>query len=138
MFLTRSLSKRPSSTNLPPLCPEKFLVAQLHSGIFIFSKCSTLNVWQCSEYVSVSITAQLFLQWPYVMYCIRHIQNSGIFSTLFFLVYAGVFNHIQRYWGIFTPIEILLRLTEAYSAYSAPRNFDIFWDLAYLELDTYL
>ena len=50
------------------------------------------------------------------MYCIRHIQNnSGIFITLFFQLYAGIFNHIQRYWGLFRHVETLLRHIQAYS-----------------------
>ena len=48
------------------------------------------------------------------MYCIRHIQNSCIFKTLFFQVYASIINHIQRYRGIFTRIETLLRHFQAY------------------------
>ena len=38
--------------NLP--CPEKFLVAYLHSDIVLFAKCSILNVWQCSAYISLN------------------------------------------------------------------------------------
>ena len=49
------------------------------------------------------------------MYYIGHIQNSGIFSTLFFLVCVGIFNYIQHHWGIFTHIETLLRHIQAYS-----------------------
>ena len=42
----------------PAPCLEKFLVAHLHSGIIVFAKRSILNVWQYSEYVSFSTTAQ--------------------------------------------------------------------------------
>ena len=50
------------------------------------------------------------------MYCIRHIQNNnGIFSTLFFQVYIGIFNHIQRYSSISTNIKTLLRHIQTYS-----------------------
>ena len=49
------------------------------------------------------------------MYCIRHIQKSGIFSTLFIQVYVGIFNHIQHYLAIFTHIEALLSHIQVYS-----------------------
>ena len=70
---------------------------------------------------SVSVTAQWIL-WPYAINCIRHIQNnSGIFSTLLFQLYVGIFNHIQRCLGISTHIETLLRHIQAIiQAYSAP------------------
>ena len=42
------------------------------------------------------------------------------YSALFFQVYGGIFNHIQCYWDIFKPTEILLRHTQAYSVYLAP------------------
>ena len=70
--------------------------------------------------MSVSITAQLFVQWPYAMYCIRHIQNSVIFSALFFQVYADIFNHVECYSDLLTNIETLLRHMQAYQLYSAP------------------
>ena len=80
-------------------CPEKFLVAHLSSDIF-FSFCKALHLkgfrvsWirLCLDNCSVICT--------YVICRIRHIQNSGIFNTLFFQVYTGKLNHIQRYWGI--------------------------------------
>ena len=49
------------------------------------------------------------------MYCIRHIQNSGIFRTLFIQVHVVKFKHIQHYKGIFTYTEALLRHIQAYS-----------------------
>ena len=60
--------------------------------------------------MSISITAQRFVQLPYSMYCIKHIQNFGKFNILFFELYSGIFNHIERYQGIFTHIETLVRL----------------------------
>ena len=64
----------------------------------------------------------------------RHIQNnSGIFNTLFFQVYAGIFNHIQRYKVIFTHIETLLRHIQASSGiFSTLCNPRIFTNLPYL------
>ena len=39
------------------------------------------------------------------------------YSAFCFLqVYASIFNHIQRFWGILTHIETLLRHIQAYSA----------------------
>ena len=55
-FLTRYLSKRPSSTKL--LLPWKVLIVQLLSSTILFVKRSILSVSQCSEYISVLITAQ--------------------------------------------------------------------------------
>ena len=43
---------------VPSSCPESRLVAHLHSSIILFAKRSILSVWQCTEYVTVSITAQ--------------------------------------------------------------------------------
>ena len=92
---------------------EKFLVTHLHSFVIHFAKHTILNIWQCSEYFSVSTTAQSFVLWPYAMYCIRHIQNPGIFSTLFLQLYVDIFNHIQHY--ILTHTETFLRHIQAYS-----------------------
>ena len=76
--------------------PGKFLVAYVHSDIIIFVKRTILNVWQYSEYVCLG-SCSVILQQPYGIYCIRHIQNSGIFGTLFCQVYAGILNHIQHH-----------------------------------------
>ena len=52
---------------------------------YLFAKLFILIVWHCSEYVclvdncSVICTVNL-----YAMYCIRHIQSPGIFTTVFF------------------------------------------------------
>ena len=77
--------------NLP--CPEKFLVACLHSGIVLFAKRSIFKVWQYSEYASVSITTQnsFRIQTHSEFW---HIQHCS------FQVYAGISNNfsvIQRY-----------------------------------------
>ena len=48
------------------------------------------------------------MQWLHAMYCIRHIENSGKFRTLFIQVNACIFKHIQHFKGIF-------RLIQAYS-----------------------
>ena len=80
--------------------PENFLVACLHSGIIHFTKHSILNVLQCSEDTSDPITAHQFVQWPYAMYCIRHIQNFEIFRTLFCRynqAYSSIFSIIKAY-----------------------------------------
>ena len=36
-----------------------------------------------------------FLQWPYAMYCIRHIKNSGIFIAVYYQVYTSILNGIK-------------------------------------------
>ena len=100
---------------MPPTIPGKMsgcVTAFMH----FFSNRSIINVWQCSKYVSLLMTDQQFVNWPYVMYCIRHIQNSGIFSNLFFQVHARIFKHDQSYLGIFTHIKTVLRQIQSYSA----------------------
>ena len=47
---------------------------------------------------------------------IRHIQDSCIFSTLFFQVYACIVNHIQSYSGLFIHPEVLLKHIQDYAA----------------------
>ena len=85
------------------------------------------------------------MQWPYAMYSMRNIQNSGILTILFFQVYASIFNHTQRYWGIFTHIgnlikaySGLLRCIQHHVLPSHIHNLAIFWALAYLELEAHL
>ena len=119
-FLTKSLSKRPSSLNLTsPLYPEKFLVEHLNSDIIPFTNYFVLNVWQCSEYVclyncSVICTVTLW----YILHQTHsefwHIQLSV------FQVYAGIFKYIQHYEGIFTHIETLLRPIQTFLGILAP------------------
>ena len=100
VVLTKCLLKCPSSTK-PPL-PWKVLVARLHSGTVLLVKRSILNVWQCSKYASVSITAQWFvctvtlcyeLHQTHLEFC--HIQNS-IFSGILrvILVYSTPFKKL--------------------------------------------
>ena len=52
------------------ICEYSGILMHIHpnSGIIVFAKRSILNVWQCPEYTSVSMTAQSFVQWPYVLY----------------------------------------------------------------------
>ena len=65
--------------------------------------------------MSVLISTQSNLYFAFILYCIRHIQNSGIFKNLFIQVYAGIFKHIQHYYDIFTHIEALLGHNQGYS-----------------------
>ena len=120
----------PPSYPFPPPWHENFLIAYLHSDIILFAKRSILIVWQYSEYASVSITAQYFVQWPYTISSIRHIQNSGIFSTLFFWgichqvqSHSLLLKHIDAYWDIAKAYSDLL--TQAYSAHCDRRIFTI-------------
>ena len=65
------------------------------------------------------------------MYCIRHYENSVIFSTLFFQVYTCIFTHI----------ETLLRHIQTYSGiFNTMRNPCIFTTLSYhiLNREAYL
>ena len=53
---------------------------------------------------------------------------------MFYQVYAGIFNHTQRYSGIFMPIETLSRDTQAYSdIFRSLCNRRIFIALPYSE-----
>ena len=53
---------------------------------------------------------------------------------MFYQVYAGIFNHTQRYSGIFMPIETLSRDTQAYSdIFRSLCNRQIFIALPYSE-----
>ena len=111
MFLTKCLSKYSSSTNSIP-CSEKFLVTHLHSGIILSVKRSILNIWHCSEYASTLVTVP-YVQWPYAMFCIRHIHNySDMFNTLFFCfffwympAYSIIFSVIKAYSGLSMHIQ---------------------------------
>ena len=83
------------------------------SGIILFAKDSILNVWLCFEYISVSITAQWFVQWPYAKYytdCIKYIQNS-VYSVIYghIQAYAALLRHIHIYWSIIKSYSGLFR-----------------------------
>ena len=95
-FLMKCLSKSPSSKTLHPSCPEKFLVAYLHSGIVLFAKHSILNVWQCPKYVclnncSVISTATLC----YVL----HEAHSEFWHVQHY-VFSALLRHIHAFWDI--------------------------------------
>ena len=139
VFLTKPLSKCPSSTNLPPTSPEKFLVEHLHSGIIfcktLHLKCLTvfwipLCLYNCS--VMLSNLDNCLVTLYYVLHRTHsefwHIQHSV------FLVCVGIFNYIQHHWGIFTHIETLLRHIQAYSdIFSTLYNHLIFTTTPYSE-----
>ena len=147
VFLTKFLSKCPSSTTNPPHpYPEKFLVAYLHEGIVLLAEYSILNVWQST---SVSIAAHWFVQWPYAMYWIRYIQNSGMFSTVCLLLFF--FRYMLAHSVVFSDIKAYSRNRDIIKAYlglfrhiqhpvqpSHIHNLAIFWALAYLEPEAYL
>ena len=79
------------------------LVPHTHSP-FLFAKHSILNFWQCSEYVSVSITAQEFVQWPYGMYhaldTFRILAHSALCFFRYMKAYSIIFS-IRAYSRIF-------------------------------------
>ena len=77
-------------------CPEKLLVAHLHSGIILFAKRSMLNVTRCSESVSLDNWSVIcIVTLGYVLH--QTLSDSSILSTLFIQVYAGIFSYIQHY-----------------------------------------
>ena len=96
VFLTKYLSKYPIFTNHPPRLALKISACEptlRHSSLCktLFRRCLT-TFWICFCPDNCSV----IIKWTYTMYCIRHIQNSGILSTLFFQVYAGIFKHLQH------------------------------------------
>ena len=82
---------------------------ETNKAIFLEGESLTLNVCQRPEYVSVLITALHSV--PYVMYCIRHIQNSGIQRSVF----SGIWQHIQRYSALLRHIHASRDIFKAYS-----------------------
>ena len=83
-------------SNLLPPCHEKFLVAQLQSGIILFAKRSILNVPQCFEYIcqdKCSVICKMTL--CYVLH--QTLSEFWHIQYCFFQVCAGISNHIQRY-----------------------------------------
>ena len=81
--------------NLP--FPEKFLVLCLQAGITLFAKHSILNVWQCYEYVCLDNCSVIDTVMLHSVLHQTHIQNSGIFRTLFIQVYVSVLINIWHY-----------------------------------------
>ena len=106
IFFTKSLSKCLRSMKSPP--PWKLMAARLHSDTILLAKRSILNVWQCCEYTSVSITAQEFVQYPY---CYRLHQKHSEFLTYSELY---LFRYIQTYPRIFSIIQVYSRLLKHY------------------------
>ena len=109
VFLTKRSSKCLIPWNFPKIsgCAP---VLRHYSFCKTFQlKCLTV-FWIRLYLNSWSVTLYSNYQWPYAMYCIRHIQNSGIFRYLFIHVYSGIFSHIHAYWG-----EALLRYIQTYS-----------------------
>ena len=109
-----------------------------------FAKPSILNVWQRPEYVYLSMTAQQFVRWLYVCAASDTFGILAHAALCFFLVYAGIVNHIRHYQGIFTHIETLLKDIQAYVAKFSTYitltylKLAIFWTLASLELEAWL
>ena len=84
--------KYPASTK-PPLSWKMY--PEIYSKIILFAKRSILNIWQCSEYFCFdNYTVICKVNLCYLLH--KHIQNSGIFRTLFIQVYAYTFKHIQH------------------------------------------
>ena len=104
-FFLVFLTKRSSKCLIPRTSPVP-KISGCAPVLRHYSFCKTfqlkcLTVFWIRLYLnSWSVTLYSNYQWPYAMYCIRHIQNSGIFRYLFIHVYSGIFNHIHAYWGI--------------------------------------
>ena len=132
VFVLKSFTKCLPPRHLP--CPEKFLVARLHSDITLFAKRPISNNWHCSEYMcldncSVVCTAILC----YVLHQ-THSEFWHIQRYFFRCMPAYLFNHTQRYWGILTHIDTLLRHIQACSdKFTTLCNPRIFTNLSYSE-----
>ena len=74
------------------------IVSTVYSRIFRHS----LSNWKVSG--CIPVIRHLSLLWLYVRYCIRHIQNSDTFTTLFFR-YMPAYSFMFRAIKIFTHIE---------------------------------
>ena len=132
MFLIKSLSKCPSSTNLSarPPYPKKFLVAQIYSGIILFTKRSILNIWQCSEYVClgnclVICTVTLLLSQPCHILSSNMLKTGNLLKTLWKVDQAY---SETCHWILFSHIQAHLEAcaTLAYIETSHTRNPGIF------------
>ena len=77
------------------------------------------SVWICLGLDNCSV------QWPYSVYCIRHIQK-----TVYFGICRHIENHIPHYYSIFTHSDALLRYVQAYwcifTALCIPRIFTMY------------
>ena len=96
VFLTKYLSKCPSSTN-PSSCLEKLLVAHLHSGIILFAK--RLNIQEYSAPFVILAYSQ-----PYHILSPGIFRIRGLFKTLWSIdepysepFHRVLFSHIQAY-----------------------------------------
>ena len=78
-----------------------------------FAKRSILNVWQWADCVYVLITAQQFVEWPYVYAASDTFIILAHSGLCFFQVYAGIVNHIRHYQG--TYIQAYWDIIKAYS-----------------------
>ena len=83
----------------PPPCPEKFLVAHLHSGITLFAKRSIVDVWQCSEYLCLDNCSEIC---TVTLCCVLHQTHSEFWHIhrcffRYMLAYSIIFNAIEAY-----------------------------------------
>ena len=131
VFLTKSILKCPSSTTLLPPCPEKILVAHLHSGIILFCKmlhCKCLTLfWTCVNLSNCSVICTVTC---YVLHQTHsefwHIQLSVFFRYMHTHTYSIIFRVVEPYSHI--------RHIQAYSGiYSTMCNARIFTTLPYFE-----
>ena len=101
VFLTESLSKGLSSTNLPLLALKNFSLHTCILANFFFAKHSIWNVWQCPEYVCLNNCSIICaLTFCYVLHQ-KHSEFWHIqYWIMFFQVYASIFNQTQHYWGL--------------------------------------
>ena len=92
-------------------CPEKYLVARLHSGIILSAKGSILNVWQCSEYVCLSQCSVICT----VTLCNVLHQTRSEFWNIRKSIYSGTCWHIKPPHSRLFTIFGIFRLIQSHS-----------------------
>ena len=114
VFLMKCLSKCPISTN-PSLCPEKFLVAHLHSGIILFAKRFILHIWAAFW---IHLSRKLLSKFSDLMLCTTSDTLRIILAYLalcFFQVYSiilALLKQFHSYWDIIEGYSGLFRYIE--------------------------
>ena len=114
MFLAKCLSKCPSSMK-PPL-PWKMSGCMPALKHYLFSKTFHLKCLT-GFWINFCIdNGPIICGWPYAVYCIRHIQNSGILKTRYIWTCSDKCRIIKAYSSILRYFKDIFRLIQAYSA----------------------
>ena len=77
-------------------------------------------LWIYLEYIWSILKSILHFGKGYAIYYSRHIQNSGIFRTLFIQVYAGIFKYIETLLSIIKAFWLIQQLVYPHIFNSQP------------------